>query len=60
MKVKLVSDEARLYKVCEMFIKDNQIQCDEDVFQNDKVIENAYGFIAHICQIVGYVETKDD
>lgn len=53
-----VKDMAALWELCMKFIKDNKIDCAETVYQNDRVIRNAYEFIEEICEIVGYVESK--
>jgi hypothetical protein len=49
-----VKDMALLHSVCKKFIEENNITCSESVYQNDKVILNAYSFIEQICDIVGY------
>jgi GTP-dependent phosphoenolpyruvate carboxykinase len=45
-----------LVKLCEKFVRDQHINCEETVYQSDRVIENAYEFIHHVCDIVGYHE----
>lgn len=47
-----------LHALCLKFINDQKITCAETVFQSDHVIENAYGFIEDICEIVGYAENE--
>lgn len=47
-----------LFNLCQDFIRDNKIRCAEDIYQKDRVIENAYNFIEEICEIVGYHEEK--
>jgi hypothetical protein len=47
-------DEA--LSVIRKFVDDNDIACEETVYQSDRVIENAYEFIAALCEIVGYKE----
>lgn len=42
------------------FIKKQHIHCVETVYQSDRVILNAYDFIAGCCEIAGYVELDDD
>ena len=49
-----------LWKICREFIDDQQIYGAETVYQSDRVIENAYSFIAKICDIVGYCEYEDE
>lgn len=43
-----------LLALCEKFIVDNNIHCEETIYQTDRVIKNAYEFIGDICNIVGY------
>jgi len=50
----------KLYKIVEDFIEEQNIWGDECVFQSDRVIENAYEFIAQLCNVVGYKELKDE
>ena len=50
----------RLIEVCTKFIKDNRISCEEAIGQCDWVIENAYGLIADICNILGYYEEEEE
>lgn len=45
-----------LVALCKKFVEDNRISCEECISQSDIVIENAYEFIADICNIVGYWE----
>ena len=45
---------------CERFVRDQHISCVETVYQTDRVIVNAYQFIAGVCDIVGYYEDPDD
>lgn len=52
-------EAARLVALCEKFITDNEITCSEAVYQTDRVIENAYDFIAGICEIVGYHKSEE-
>ena len=42
------------------FIKDQEINCGEAVYQNDDVILNAYEFIDECCKIVGYHKDEDE
>ena len=43
-----------LWKICEMFIKRQNITCAEAIYQSDNVVLNSYEFIESICEIVGY------
>lgn len=53
-------------KLCDLwnhvaeFIKKQNIHCIETVYQSDRVILNAYDFIAGCCNIVGYQKLSDD
>lgn len=50
----------KLLKLCQDFIKEQEIRCGEDVYQSDRVIENAYEFIKSVCEIVGYHKDEDE
>jgi hypothetical protein len=50
----------KLYELTKKFIDEHNIWGDEYVYQSDRVIENAPGFIAAICDIVGYKELEED
>jgi len=54
-----VDKKEQLWELCQNFIKQQQITCAETVGQSDHVIENAYGFIEDICDIVGYLPYED-
>lgn len=56
----MASEAYELLKLCQEFIEEQRIECAEDVYQSDCVIENAYEFIEQICEIVGYAEPKDE
>lgn len=49
-----------LFELCKRFVSEQNIHCAETIYQSDRVIENAYEFIEHICNIVGYVELEDE
>lgn len=53
-------DEAKLLKICQAFIKKQEITCAETIHQCDWVIENALEFIEDICDVVGYVDYEYD
>jgi hypothetical protein len=55
-----VKDMAALWRHCMVFIETQNIYSRETVYQTDRVIENAYVFIADICEIVGYVDYEDE
>lgn len=50
------STKERLYALAKAFIKDQYIFCEEDIYQSDRVIENAYQFLAEVFAIVGEQE----
>lgn len=50
----------KLYKIVEDFIDEQNIWGEECVYLCDRVIENAYDFIAQLCDIVGYKELDDE
>jgi hypothetical protein len=49
-----------LYQIVSNFIDEQNIWGDECVYQCDRVIENAYPFIARLCSVVGYKELEDE
>jgi hypothetical protein len=49
-----------LWSLCEKFVREQEIRSRETVFQTDRVIENAYEFIAATCEIVGYFKDDDE
>ena len=51
---------AELRELCQRFIRENQITCDETIYQCDWVEENAPDFIREICEIVGYCRVDDE
>lgn len=50
---------AELVAYCQKFVAEQRINCEETIYQTDRVIENAYDFIAGVCDIVGYDEDED-
>lgn len=48
-----------LWDAVKEFIIDNDISCEESIYQNDNVIAAAYDLIANMCRIVGYNEIED-
>ena len=55
-----MTKEQELFALCQKFIDKHDIWGDEMIYQSDRVIENAYEFIADICGIVGYVKHEDE
>lgn len=56
----MASEAYELLKLCQEFIEEQRIWDAECVYQSDRVIENAYAFIADICDIVGYCDLPDE
>lgn len=52
--------EDELTKIVEKFILDQQIHCEEDIYEYDHVIENACKFIEELCSVVGYLPEEGD
>jgi hypothetical protein len=50
----------KLYQIVTHFIEEQSIGCAEDVYQSDRVIENAYEFIHKLCDVVGYKELEEE
>jgi hypothetical protein len=55
-----VKEMAALWNKCIQFIKEQNINYPETIYQTDWVIENAYGFIEDVCDIVGYIDEDDE
>lgn len=55
-----VKEMAALWNKCLEFVEAQHITCQETIHQTDRVIENAYGFIEDVCDIVGYKEYEDE
>lgn len=51
--------DLELRQAVQQFVKDNEITCAETVYQTDRVIVNAYDFIAKLVQIVGYHQDEE-
>lgn len=51
-------DQARrkLWEYVEKFVSDNEVSCEESVYQMDSIQENALEFTADCCSIVGFHE----
>jgi hypothetical protein len=52
--------EDTLLLFCRQFVASQNITCAESVYQTDRVIEAAYGFIEGVCDIVGYAPDEDE
>lgn len=49
-----IEKHAKLWKLCERFIREQRISCEEAIYQSDWVVVNSYEFIEEVCDIVGY------
>ena len=54
-----LTDALGLLKATREFMRSQRITCEETIYQSDRVIENAYDFIAELCDIVGYPEEDE-
>lgn len=54
-----IEKHAKLWKLCERFIREQRISCAETIYQTDWVVVNSYELIEEICNIVGYVPTEE-
>lgn len=50
----------KLEQIVKDFIKAQKIHVVEDIYQTDRVIENAYKLIEKLCDEVGYLEHEND
>jgi hypothetical protein len=50
----------KLENIVVEFIEKQEISCPECVSQSDRVIENAYDFIAELCNVAGYYDDGED
>ena len=53
-------DLNRLLEVCEKFIIDNRISCEEVVFYEERVQEHAPRLVATLCEIIGYYDSPEN
>lgn len=51
---------AALWALCMEFVEQQRISCPEAIYQTDRVIENAYDFVADVCERVGYFKEEDE
>lgn len=49
----------KLYELVTKFVDEQDIYCQETVYQCDRVIINAYELIEQLCSVVGYKELDD-
>ena len=50
----------KLWQVCKNYIINNGISCAKTIYQTDKVVLSSLELIEQICEIVGYLELKED
>lgn len=55
-----MTKEEKLLKLCRTFIDDHNISCGEQIYDTDKISEDATTFIEDICDLVGYKPYEDD
>ena len=55
-----IEEMTALWDHCAKFIEKQNIYDAETVYQTDRVIENAYMFMAGVCDIIGYVDYEDE
>jgi hypothetical protein len=53
------SKKCELWVVCERFLKDNNVECEESCYQSDKVYENSPTLIEDIFTIIKSLEEKE-
>lgn len=51
---------AQLLAIVRAFIEKQRIYCPETIHQTDRVIENAYGLIEDLVDVVGYLEDDEE
>lgn len=56
----VVSDQAKLWQLCQDYIEKQNISCPEAVYQNDNVALSAQEFVESVCDLVGYHTPKED
>lgn len=49
----------KLFKFVQDFIEKNEVHCEEDYYQSDRLIEIGMEFMDRCCSIVGFKELKD-
>lgn len=52
--------EAKLAAIVRGFVEKHKIGCAETIYQADRVIENAYGLIEQLADVVGYYQHPED
>jgi hypothetical protein len=54
-----MSKQETLWRACKHWIEQQEVSCPEDIWQADRVIENAHLLIEQICDIVGYYDAEE-
>lgn len=54
------SEKDALWDLCTSFVQDLEISCEEDVYQSDRIAENALELVRKVGNIVGYCEGRHD
>lgn len=57
---RMFADNSRLTVIVKKFVKEQRITCPEAICQSDRVIENAYGLIDELCEVVGYLDEEEE
>lgn len=52
--------ESTLTAIVRAFVEKHEIGCAETIYQSDRVIENAYGLVENLVNVVGYFSHPDD
>lgn len=52
--------DSELFDLCKEFIRENQIGCEEDIYQSDSVQENVLELMEQICDLIGYYEAEEE
>lgn len=52
--------EARVTAIVRAFLDEHHVSCPETIHQTDYVIENAYGLIEELADVVGYYQYPED
>lgn len=50
----------KLLEIVRAFVAKHDITCEETIFQTDRVIENAYDFMADLVKVAGFAPSEDD
>lgn len=53
-----ISMQDAVIDIIRKFVDDNDIYCNETIYQTDRVIESGYDFISELCHLVGFKENN--